>query len=213
MTDEKTEQNKIDHLERIIENLNQHWHSIQLLLSHVSVPLKVDDKGLHFTLLTLRSTLESITRSIKELDLTQTLGEIRFIGKRLDSIEKSIAKISKDGIDQHVKLNFKVDGYSLVKEPMDYDEKKPIKEPDKDLHEFLNSIDDKSKKVLIYRYGLFGEKKHTYVEIAKIFHLSRERVRQINLKALKKLRYLSKKVRLENIKHTPLYKEITGITS
>ena len=36
----------IELLKKIFDNLNQHWHSIELLLAHVSNPLTVDDRGL-----------------------------------------------------------------------------------------------------------------------------------------------------------------------
>ena len=46
---------------------------------------------------------------------------------------------------------------------------------------------EKEKKVLELRYGLFGGKIKTLEEIGKEFHVTRERVRQIETKAMQKL--------------------------
>lgn len=61
----KDDNKEYQHVERIIENLNQHWHSIQLLLSHVSQPLLVDDRGLKQVLNDLNTAFQSCERTKK----------------------------------------------------------------------------------------------------------------------------------------------------
>ncbi len=51
-----------------------------------------------------------------------------------------------------------------------------------------SNIDTRLKKVLIYRFGLFGNKKLTREEIAKMLNVSGERVHQLETKAIGKLR-------------------------
>lgn len=55
------------------------------------------------------------------------------------------------------------------------------------LRAVLETLTEKEKKVLELRYGLFGEKEKTLEEIGKEFHVTRERVRQIEAKAMQKL--------------------------
>lgn len=57
------------------------------------------------------------------------------------------------------------------------------------LNEVLDTLEKREKDILIYRYGLFGEKAETLDEVGKKMKLSRERVRQIEMKALRKLRF------------------------
>ncbi|HUW55722.1 MAG TPA: RNA polymerase sigma factor RpoD/SigA [Planctomycetota bacterium] len=55
------------------------------------------------------------------------------------------------------------------------------------IHKLLDSIDVREAKVLRMRYGLGGEEPKTLKEIGEILGLTRERVRQIENEALKKL--------------------------
>ncbi|MCI5839812.1 MAG: sigma-70 family RNA polymerase sigma factor [Peptoniphilaceae bacterium] len=55
----------------------------------------------------------------------------------------------------------------------------------------LNQLTDREKQIIIYRYGLDGEKPKTLEEIGNIYDLSRERIRQIENQALSRLREFS----------------------
>lgn len=67
-----------------------------------------------------------------------------------------------------------------------------------DLHEaveeFMEYLSDRERQVISLRYGLDGGDGHTLEEIGKVLNVTRERVRQIQQKAIRKLR--SKKTRL-----------------
>ncbi len=61
------------------------------------------------------------------------------------------------------------------------------------LHQELVSVlrdvlSEREREVIILRYGLNSSRAHTLEEVGKIFDLSRERVRQIQTKAMRKLR-------------------------
>ena len=57
-----------------------------------------------------------------------------------------------------------------------------------ELEKILTYFTVKEQEVLKHRYGLNGEKQMTYIEIARIYGVTQERIRQIEEKALKKLR-------------------------
>ncbi len=68
------------------------------------------------------------------------------------------------------------------------------------IHEILGSLDERERRILILRFGLEGEESHTLEEVAKKFGITRERIRQIELVALKKIRtrFQEKKEKLED---------------
>lgn len=56
------------------------------------------------------------------------------------------------------------------------------------LNRALEQLDEREKAILIMRYGLEDGKEYTLEEIGQRFGLTRERIRQIELRALKKIR-------------------------
>ena len=56
----------------------------------------------------------------------------------------------------------------------------------------LGTLDKRSAKVITYRYGLDGRGAQTLEQVGKIFGVTRERIRQIEHKALLKLRHPSR---------------------
>ena len=56
----------------------------------------------------------------------------------------------------------------------------------------LGDLDDKERQVLVMRFGLDGKEPHTLKEVGDTIGLSRERIRQIETHALKKLKQSKK---------------------
>lgn len=66
------------------------------------------------------------------------------------------------------------------------------------LDEVLETLTDREEKVLRLRYGLLDGKTHTLEEVGKEFGVTRERIRQIESKALRKLRQPSRQKKLKD---------------
>lgn len=58
---------------------------------------------------------------------------------------------------------------------------------------WLETLDGDAKKVIILRYGLDGQEPETLEAIGKVFGVTRERIRQIEQRAINKLRALVKR--------------------
>ena len=62
----------------------------------------------------------------------------------------------------------------------------------------LKTLSEREEMVLRYRYGLDDGSPKTLEEVGKIFNVTRERIRQIDVKALRKLRHPSRRKKLED---------------
>ena len=68
----------------------------------------------------------------------------------------------------------------------------------KQLREVLDTLSEREKKVLILRFGLDDGRPRTLEEVGKEFNVTRERIRQIEAKALRKLRHPSRSRKLKD---------------
>ena len=66
------------------------------------------------------------------------------------------------------------------------------------LEDVLNSLTPREKDVLKLRYGLEDGRERTLEEVGKIFNVTRERIRQIEAKALRKLRHPARSKNLKD---------------
>ena len=66
------------------------------------------------------------------------------------------------------------------------------------IEEVLDALSDREAKVLRMRFGLNGGKAMTLEEVGQKFGVTRERIRQIEAKALRKLRHPSRRKRLQD---------------
>ncbi len=81
--------------------------------------------------------------------------------------------------------------------PVDYTTKQLLRE---ELEEVLGDLTDREERVIRLRYGLDDNRPRTLEEVGKEFNVTRERIRQIEAKALKKLRHPTRAKRLGDYK-------------
>jgi len=60
---------------------------------------------------------------------------------------------------------------------------------EENIHAALEVLNDREREVLEMRYGLKDGRPHTLEEVGRAFGVTRERIRQIETKALRKLRH------------------------
>lgn len=68
------------------------------------------------------------------------------------------------------------------------------------LDEVLSTLNEREERVLRYRYGLDDGSPKTLEEVGKLFKVTRERIRQIEVKALRKLKHPSRRRKLEDFR-------------
>lgn len=67
----------------------------------------------------------------------------------------------------------------------------------KTVSDVLKTLTSKEEKIVRLRFGIDNETEKTLEEVGKVFDVTRERVRQIEKKALKKLRHPSRSKKLK----------------
>lgn len=85
--------------------------------------------------------------------------------------------------DDHIPSPYEQTSKALLKEHLD---------------EVLATLNDREKKVLIMRFGLEDGRPRTLEEVGKAFGVTRERIRQIEAKAIRKLKHPSRSKRLKD---------------
>ena len=61
----------------------------------------------------------------------------------------------------------------------------------------LSTLTDKEAQILRYRFGLNGKKAMSLKEVGEVFNLTKERIRQIEKKAIKRLQHPTRSAKLE----------------
>jgi len=134
----------------------------------------------------------------KEPDIEQIAEEV---GITVEKVEE-IYRISQDTTSLATPVGDDDDSF-LGDFIEDTTQASPYEEASRDLlresvAEVLDSLDEREAKVLSYRFGLAGETPKTLEEVGRVFNVTRERIRQIEAKALRKLRHPSRRKKLQD---------------
>lgn len=115
--------------------------------------------------------------------------EILKISQNTTSLETPVG----DGEDDSTLGDFIAD--DKQDSPYDTTSKQMLSE---NVEEVLKALSDREAKVLRMRFGLAGNRTMTLEEVGKEFGVTRERIRQIEAKALRKLKHPSKRKKLQD---------------
>ena len=120
------------------------------------------------------------------------------------SVEKiaEIRKISQDPVSLETPIGEEDDSHlgdfladERTMSPEDFATYEILKD---ELRQVLDTLTTREKEVLELRFGLFDGSSHTLEEVGKQFKVTRERIRQIEAKALRKLRHPSRAKKLKD---------------
>ena len=138
------------------------------------------------------------------LELNREPSEEEIAKKMNVSIDKvrEVIKISQDPVSLETPIGEEDDSHlgDFIKDesslsPEEYTENEILKE---EIDEVLQSLQPREQEVLRLRFGLKDGTCHTLEEVGKKFNVTRERIRQIEAKALRKLRHPSRAKKLKD---------------
>ena len=124
-------------------------------------------------------TVEEIA---KELDMEPD--KVEYVMRIKQDIASLDASVGRDGDDEDSVLGDFVEDEERTS-PEDSAVTQILKEQ---LAEILATLSDREQKIIKMRFGIGGERPHTLEEVGAEFSVTRERIRQIEAKALSKLR-------------------------
>ena len=143
-------------------------------------------------------TINKITKAqrqlVQELGREPTAEEIsdRLEGALSAARIREIQRINQEPVSLETPIGEEDDSHlgdfledKEVESPSDYTTKSLLKD---ELNEVMLELTDRERKVLELRYGLIDNHPRTLEEVGKVFGVTRERIRQIEAKAIKKLR-------------------------
>jgi RNA polymerase primary sigma factor len=124
---------------------------------------------------------------------------IQELSKELNLDEKkikNIIKISKEPISLETPVGDSEDAYikDFIENEDEYSPADSVASNDlkERVRELLKGLTPREEKVLKMRFGIDVASEHTLEEVGKDFGVTRERIRQIEVKAIRKLRHPSK---------------------
>ncbi len=137
-----------------------------------------------------------------ELNREPTEEEIaKKMGITVDKV-REVIKISQDPVSLETPIGEEDDSHlgDFVKDvnamtPEEYATNEILKE---EIQAVLSTLQEREQEVLELRFGLIDGTSHTLEEVGKKFNVTRERIRQIEAKALRKLRHPSRAKKLKD---------------
>jgi RNA polymerase primary sigma factor len=115
---------------------------------------------------------------------------------------KEILKISMDPVSLETPIGEEDDSHlgdfiqdNQVEVPMEVTTQTLLKEQ---LAQVLDTLTSREQQVICLRFGLYDGKARTLEEVGRDFNVTRERIRQIEAKALRKLRHPSRSRKLRD---------------
>lgn len=113
---------------------------------------------------------------------------------------KNIIKISKEPISLETPVGDSEDAFikDFIESETDFSPSEAVASSDlkERVREMLKTLSPREEKVIKMRFGIDVASEHTLEEVGKDFSVTRERIRQIEVKALRKLRHPSRSQKL-----------------
>ena len=171
----------------ILQAISEHSRLIRLPLNIVGDINKISKVSAQFTKDFEREpTAKELTEIMESEDIKKST--LKQYNNRTMSIDAPIDDDSKNTLKDIIPTE-----NSSSPQKVQYEESFKL-----ELEHALNTLEPREKRILKLYFGIGQERPATLEEIGEIFDLTRERIRQIKERALRKLRHISRISHLQN---------------
>ncbi len=136
-------------------------------------------------------TAEEISEELEGVWTPNKIREIQQIALDPLSLEKPVGEEEDSHVGDFIEDKDNISPYDYADQAMETER----------INEVLSQLTDREARVIRLRYGLEDGRTHTLEEVGKEFNVTRERIRQIEAKALKKLRHPARAKLLKDFKN------------
>lgn len=170
------------------------WWIKQYIKRYISNNIRMIRLPVHIS-----DALYKIQKVIEEYKMSNNgaMPTIQYISDKTNITKEHIEKYMNyntnlQSLDEIVFMNYEnndTELYDLIaSNQFDNPEELVFKEMQKDyILSAINKLNDREKYIVLYKYGFIDGKEYSLSDLSKILNISRERVRQIEKKALKKM--------------------------
>ncbi len=151
---------------------------------------------------TINKLIRTSRQMVQEIGREPTTGELAGRLEMPEERVKEILKISQEPVSLETPVGEEEDSHlsdfiqdSQVQVPVEAATYQLLREQ---LSEVLDTLSSREQRVLCLRFGLYDGKARTLEEVGRDFNVTRERIRQIEAKALRKLRHPSRSKKLKD---------------
>ena len=136
----------------------------------------------------IQRRLETETRQAPGLEeIARAMGIPMTRAKRLETLAHSVRSLD---VDLSNEAFHRIVESEAVEQPPSIDEIVEMQLRDQQLNEMLKKLTQREEAILRFRYGFYHDRSRTLAETGAEFGLSRERIRQLEQRALSKLKAL-----------------------
>ena len=148
-----------------------------------------------------RKVRDGLTQKLDRIPTRREIADVMQVPvQKVKEIENIVGR--PGSLNAPVSLDSTAELIDLIQDDAAHSPEKELSDVlrDERIHEILNTLDERERKIIVLRFGLEGQDPHTLEEVANEFGITRERIRQIEVTALEKIRdrFKSQKEKFED---------------
>jgi len=187
-----------------VSKLFKSSEDVKKVMDIVQRPIQVDDRSLAQTIAKFRKYMDELGGFHEVLDLTQALSELKFIGKRVNDLDKKVSELLSKGLHNDVEIRVMMNGKECEERHI-----QELSEDNEILKKLYETLTPREAETL--NFILMSSKEVSLVDISRKIALSYQTTLQHRRRLASKL-CAEKRVKVyEKIKNTRILARLESL--